>query len=129
MRLVQRHHNPGQTPGGFAERAGVHPLGEAVGHHSGQHLGGGRRIGEVRLVVKVAVAQLADYRVELLGGTSDVHDNIVSVESFPSEGGVHDVCGTVQPLRRPEHGAARLWATIMWSRIVTLNMPVLPRRR
>jgi hypothetical protein len=41
--------------------------------------------------------------VQLLGGTADYHDDAVGVESFGSEGGIHDVRRAVQALGGPEH--------------------------
>ena len=81
VRLVQRDLDPGQPARGRAELAGVDPLGEAVGDHLGQCLGGGVDAGERRLVVEVAVAQLADDRVQLLGGPPDVDHDVVGVEA------------------------------------------------
>ena len=60
--------------------------------------------GELRFFVQIAVAQRADHRMQLLGGPADVHDDAVGVESFGSEGGIHDVRRAVQALRGPEHG-------------------------
>ena len=97
---------PGQPAGALAERAGVHPLGQPVGDHPGQHLGGGVDAGELRLVVQVAVVELAEDGVELLGGQADVHDDAVGVELGPPEGRVDDVRRAVQPLGGSEDLAA-----------------------
>ena len=80
----------------------MHPLGEPVGDRPGQHLGGRVHAREGRLVVEVAVVQLADDRAQLLGGPADVDDDAVRVEFGPAEGRVDDERRPVQALRGPE---------------------------
>ena len=84
----------------------MHPLGESIGDHLGQRLGGGVHAGERGLVVEVAVAQLADDGVQLLGRPPDVDHDVVGVESRPPERRVDDVGRAVQALRGSEHLAA-----------------------
>ena len=82
------------------------PVGQPVGDDLGQRLGGGVDAGERRLVVEVAVAQLAEDRVQLLGGPADVDHDVVGVQAAPAERRVDDVRRAVQPLRRSEDLAA-----------------------
>jgi len=76
-------------------------------------------------VVEVAVGELGQHGMQLLGRPTDVGHDPVAVELRAPEGRVDDVRRAVQALRGPEHLARRLWAIIMWSRTVTLNMRYL----
>ena len=103
VRLVQGDDEPVELPRGVAQRAGVDPVGEPVGDHLGQRLGGGVHPGEVGLVVEVAVGQLAEHGVQLLGRPADVDDDVVGVEVGAPERRVDDVRRPVQALRGSEH--------------------------
>ena len=91
MRLVQRDDQPVELPGGVAEGAGVHPVGEPVGDHLSERLGGGVHSGEGGLVVEVAIAELREDGVQLLGRAADIDDDVVCVERRTPECGVDDV--------------------------------------
>ena len=83
-------------------------------------------LAELCFVVQIAVAQ-RDYRVQLLGGTADVDDDAVGVESFKSRtvsGG--RVRARPAPARRDVRRGCHL-PIIMWSRIVMLNTRALSR--
>ena len=97
---------PVELAGGLAERAGVHPLGQPVGDHPGQRLGRGVHAGERGLVVEVAVVELGQHGVQLLGRPADVDHDVVGVQRRPPERRVDDERRAVQALRRPEHLAA-----------------------
>src|SRR5690606_25412834 len=58
------------------------------------------------LVVEIAVVQLADESPEFLRGEPDVDDDVVLVQLFAPERGVHEERGPVQALGRSEDLAA-----------------------
>ena len=91
---------------GLAERAGLHPLGQPVGDEPRQQLGRGVPAGERRLLVEVAVVQLAQHRAQLGRGRADVDDQVVRVQLGPPERRVDHVRRAVQPLGRSEDLAA-----------------------
>ena len=98
--------SPSSVASAVAQRAGVHPVREPVGDHPGERLGGGVHARERGLVVEVAVGELGQHRVQLLGRAADVDHDVVGVEGGAPERGVDDVRRAVQTLRRPEHLAA-----------------------
>ena len=121
MRLVQRDDQPVELPGGVAQGAPVHALRESIRDHPGERLRRGVHAREGRLVVEVAVVELGQDGVQLLGRSADVDDDAVGVEVAR-----RNVASTtyVAPWSRcagPNTSPRRLWATIMWSRTVTLN--------
>ena len=95
-----------ELPGGVAQGAGVHPFGESICDHPGERLGGGVHARERGLVVEVAVGELGQHCVQLLGRATDVDHDVVGVEGRAPERGVDDVRRAVQALRGPEHLAA-----------------------
>ncbi|GAA3292861.1 hypothetical protein GCM10020295_13230 [Streptomyces cinereospinus] len=88
------------------QRAPVHAVGEPVGDHLRQELGGGVGPGEAGLVVEVAVVQLGDDGAQFPRGQSDVDDDVVVVQLLPPERGVHQERRSVQALRGAEDLAA-----------------------
>ena len=81
----------------------MHPLGEPIRDHPGERLGGGVHAREGGLVVEVAVGELGQHGVQLLGRATDVDHDVVGVERRAPERGVDDVRRAVQALRGPEH--------------------------
>ena len=106
MRLVQRDDQAVEVPSALAQGAGVHPVGEAIRDDPGERLGGGVHAGKCGLVVEVAVGELSQQLVQLLGRTTDVDHDVVGVEVRTPERGVDDVRRAVQALRRSEYIAA-----------------------
>jgi hypothetical protein len=102
---VQRDGQRLRRPRPGAEPAVPDPLHQPVRDHPGERLRRGVRAGELRLLVQVAVAQLAEHGVQHLGGGTDVHDEPGLVELGAPEGGVDDERRAVQALGRSEHRA------------------------
>src|SRR5205823_1509204 len=65
---------------------------------AGEHLGCGVLPGELRVLVKVAVVEVAQNGPELFAGAADVHNEAVRVELRTSKGHVHHVGGAMKIL-------------------------------
>ena len=66
--------------------------------------GGAREFVELLDEEPLRYPSAANIVPERTGGTADVHNDAVGVESFGSEGGIHDVRRAVQALGGPDHG-------------------------
>ena len=98
---------PVEPASAVAEGAGRDPVRQPVGDDLGERFGGGVHPGERALVVEVAVGELGEHGVQLLGRATDVDDDVVGVELRAPERGVDDVRRAVQLLGGAEHLALR----------------------
>ena len=111
---MQRDDQPVELPSSVTQGAGVHPFCESICDHPGERLGGGVHASEYGLVVEVGVGELGQYRVQLLGRSTDVNHDVVGIEGRPPR----NVASTtyVAPCRRcagPNTSPRKLWAIIM----------------
>ena len=86
-----------------AKLASTSSLSQPIENVLGKKFGRGVGAFELRQIVKIAIVEGRQRRLERFVRTPDIDDDAVRVECFGEEGSVDDECRAMQRLRRAEN--------------------------